>query len=116
MSIWNRLVELYRLIVVFEGQMLRFCQCAQLNRPLQSALGRNVMSQINDSFGTGTFAEAIDFCRNIPGENRRLCTPDELKNSCAKDTGCNFDEELVWSCSYDGHGCSTDAECCGHAV
>lgn len=62
---------------------------------------------------TGTFAEAIDFCRNIPGENTRLCTPDEVKNSCTKGTGCQFDREQIWSCAYDGHVCNSDEDCCG---
>ena len=61
----------------------------------------------------GTFVEALDFCRSMPGDTTRLCSPDELKNSCAKGTGCKFDKELVWSCAPDQHACSTDAECCG---
>ena len=61
----------------------------------------------------GTFAEAVDFCKNVDGDNTRLCTPEELKNSCAKGTGCGFDKEMIWSCAYDGHVCSSDTECCG---
>eukprot|EP00984_Skeletonema_dohrnii_P021621 scaffold10854_cov155-Skeletonema_dohrnii-CCMP3373.AAC.1 len=61
----------------------------------------------------GTFAEAVDFCKNVPGDNTRLCTPEELKNSCAKGTGCGYDSEMIWSCAYDGHVCSSDTQCCG---
>ena len=65
---------------------------------------------------TGTFAEAVDFCRNTGDDNTRLCTPDEVENSCTKGTGCNFDQHLVWTCAYDGHQCSSDDECCGSCM
>jgi len=65
----------------------------------------------------GTFAEALDFCRNAANdETARLCTPLEVENSCAKGTGCKFDKEQVWACAYDGHACEMDTECCGSCV
>ena len=48
--------------------------------------------------------------------NARLCTPLEMENSCAKGTGCKFDQHQIWTCAYDGHVCQADVECCGSCV
>jgi hypothetical protein len=60
-----------------------------------------------------TFLEAIALCNSVGG---RLCTPWEVFEGCAAGTGCGFDREMVWACSYDGHECEEDAECCGLCV
>ena len=41
-----------------------------------------------------TFAEAEAICQN--NASARLCTVAELEDGCAKQTGCGFDDELVW--------------------
>eukprot|EP00573_Skeletonema_grethae_P001912 CAMPEP_0201687636 /NCGR_PEP_ID=MMETSP0578-20130828/1607_1 /ASSEMBLY_ACC=CAM_ASM_000663 /TAXON_ID=267565 /ORGANISM="Skeletonema grethea, Strain CCMP 1804" /LENGTH=698 /DNA_ID=CAMNT_0048171805 /DNA_START=59 /DNA_END=2152 /DNA_ORIENTATION=- len=54
-------------------------------------------SKVSGVCKVGTFAEAVDFCRNSANDDSsRLCTPLEVENSCAKGTGCNFDKEQVW--------------------
>ena len=41
-----------------------------------------------------TFAQAEAIC---DGADARLCTVAELEGGCTVDTGCNFNEELVWA-------------------
>ena len=82
-------------------------KCKKYNNELYAG------SKFNDTCMKGTFTDAVNFCRNVPGENTRLCTPDELKKSCAKGTGCQFDKEMIWSCGYNGYQCTSDTECCG---
>eukprot|EP00573_Skeletonema_grethae_P008867 CAMPEP_0201711174 /NCGR_PEP_ID=MMETSP0578-20130828/59006_1 /ASSEMBLY_ACC=CAM_ASM_000663 /TAXON_ID=267565 /ORGANISM="Skeletonema grethea, Strain CCMP 1804" /LENGTH=816 /DNA_ID=CAMNT_0048200223 /DNA_START=396 /DNA_END=2843 /DNA_ORIENTATION=+ len=72
------------------------------------------LSKINGVCKQGTFLEANDLCRSLT--NGRLCTPLELQNGCAKNTGCNFNWEMIWACAYDGHECKEDTECCGSCV
>ncbi len=44
--------------------------------------------------GPLNFFDAVAYCKDA-GE--RLCTSDELANDCAKETGCGYDEEMIWS-------------------
>lgn len=60
-----------------------------------------------------TFLEAIALCNSVGG---RLCTPWEVFEGCTAGTGCGFDREMIWACSYEGHECEEDAECCGLCV
>ena len=67
----------------------------------------------------GTFAEAVNLCRNteVEGVKARLCTPEEVELECARGTGCkDYDKELIWTCSYDGHACTSNEECGGSCV
>jgi hypothetical protein len=74
-------------------------------------------SKVGGECKVGTFAEALDFCRKSTNDDSaRLCTPLEVENSCTKGTGCQFDQEQVWACAYDGHTCQADSECCGTCV
>ena len=41
-----------------------------------------------------TWSEANDFCVS---QSARLCTRTELEAGCAEQTGCNFDNRLIWS-------------------
>ena len=41
-----------------------------------------------------TFAQAEAIC---DGAGARLCTVAELEGGCAADTGCSFNDELVWA-------------------
>lgn len=74
------------------------------------------ISKVDGECKVGTFSEAHDFCTSLEGVNARLCTPLEMENSCAKGTGCKFDQHLIWTCAYDGHECVMDSECCGSCV
>ena len=74
-------------------------------------------SKVGGVCKVGTFAEAQQICENASNDDSsRLCTPKEIENNCAKDTGCQFNKELVWVCGNDGYACATDAECCGSCV
>lgn len=55
------------------------------------------------------FCTASDICADKGG---RLCTPEEVLESCTKGTGCNFDRELIWACMYEEGECTLDEECC----
>lgn len=72
------------------------------------------LSKIQGVCKQGTFQEANDFCKSVT--KGRLCTLLEVQNGCAKGTGCQFDREMVWTCSYHGLECITDTECCGLCV
>ena len=41
-----------------------------------------------------TFAQAEAIC---DGAGARLCTVAELEGGCAADTGCSFNDDLVWA-------------------
>ena len=41
-----------------------------------------------------TLAQAIAICY---GASARLCTVAELEGGCAADTGCSFNDDLVWA-------------------
>jgi len=56
------------------------------------------------------FCSAMDVCADVFGG--RLCTPEEVLESCAKGTGCKYDKEMVWACMYEGGRCQLDEECC----
>ena len=38
--------------------------------------------------------DAGEFCH---GQSGRLCTKDELEDSCTEWTGCGYDYRMVWS-------------------
>lgn len=66
-------------------------------------------SKINRSCVATTFYDAIDKCESIGG---RLCTATEVLEECVRGTGCSFDNEMVWTCTYDEGECEFDVECC----
>ncbi|CAE8645393.1 unnamed protein product [Polarella glacialis] len=56
------------------------------------------------------FSDAYNYCIADGG---RLCTEDELSRNCASETGCYFDERLVWtrdSCGNLSSTCSADIQ------
>ena len=55
------------------------------------------VSKVDRVCKVGTFSEALPFCRNIEGADARLCTSLEMENSCAKGTGCKFDQHQIWT-------------------
>ena len=88
-------------------------KCTDFNEDIHA------LSKIDGECNVGTFEDAVNLCRNteVKGVKARLCTPDEVKNECARGTGCkDYDKELIWTCSYDGHACTSNEECCGSCV
>ena len=66
-------------------------RCCHLTRPATFCESQN--SATNVCYGSAqTWAEAQQTCAN---DGRRLCTVAELSNCC--NTGCNYDNWLVWS-------------------
>lgn len=55
------------------------------------------------------FCSAMDVCAQ---RGARLCTPEEVLESCAEGTGCSYDKEMVWACMWETGGCEFDEECC----
>ena len=69
-------------------------------------------SKINGACHETTFEVAFQLCNNADG---RLCTKEEIENSCTKGTGCGHDADLIWTCAEEGGDCSASVECCsGH--
>lgn len=66
-------------------------------------------SKIGRQCRTGTFREAASLCDGIGG---RLCTLEEMLEECTRGTGCGYDNELIWVCTYEGGECEYDEECC----
>lgn len=66
-------------------------------------------SKIWGSCHITTLEEAFQLCNDADG---RLCTKEEVENSCTKGTGCNYNYELVWTCAEEGWDCTESAECC----
>jgi len=52
-----------------------------------------------------TYSEAVAICAL---NDARLCTMEEVLEGCAKRTGCNFDNELIWTSTA---ACETEADC-----
>jgi len=51
----------------------------------------------------GTWSEADAKCASVGG---RLCTEDELTNGCADQTGCWYDQRLVWTSASNSDTCT----------
>lgn len=66
-------------------------------------------SKIDGSCQVAAFWDAFIMCNDADG---RLCTKEEMENSCTKGTGCGHDNDLVWTCSEEGWDCTESAECC----
>lgn len=66
-------------------------------------------SKIGGACHRDTFWDAFRRCNDADG---RLCTKEEIENSCAKGTGCGHDGDLVWTCTEEGGDCSASVECC----
>ena len=66
-------------------------------------------SKIGGQCRTATFREAVGLCAGVGG---RLCTPEEVLEECTRGTGCGFDDDLIWACTYEGGECEFDEECC----
>eukprot|EP00579_Thalassiosira_antarctica_P017962 CAMPEP_0201927842 /NCGR_PEP_ID=MMETSP0903-20130614/19609_1 /ASSEMBLY_ACC=CAM_ASM_000552 /TAXON_ID=420261 /ORGANISM="Thalassiosira antarctica, Strain CCMP982" /LENGTH=633 /DNA_ID=CAMNT_0048466135 /DNA_START=34 /DNA_END=1932 /DNA_ORIENTATION=+ len=60
--------------------------------------------------GEATFKGAMDICTSAGG---RLCTSEEMMDSCTHGTGCGFNRKLTWGCTADQDACTNAAECCG---
>jgi len=45
-----------------------------------------------------SFQEAMDICE---GENGRLCTREEMEADCTRNTGCGFNDNLIWTSSIE---------------
>lgn len=55
------------------------------------------------------FFTAYDICHDAGG---RLCSADEILNSCTKGTGCRHDREMIWTCTEEYEPCEEGTECC----
>jgi len=78
----------------------------------QSRLGiipDNLSGSLNGNCVETDFDGAVKTCE---ANNARLCTPQEMSDSCTRSTGCNFNNRLAWTCIAGGDGCSNDTECC----
>jgi hypothetical protein len=53
--------------------------------------------QYGECSGEVTLDIALGYCQNTFGPFSRLCSLEELKDDEAKDTGCDYDAELIWS-------------------
>jgi len=53
-----------------------------------------VMAEHYACAGEVPFEQAHQLCQDI---GARLCTPEELANDVAKNTGCDLDAMLVWT-------------------
>jgi len=49
-----------------------------------------------------TYSEAVDICTN---SYARLCTVDEILDTCTVGTGCQFDNEFIWTCQGNTEDC-----------
>ncbi len=67
-------------------------------------------SKIDGECHSLSFWDAFRLCNDADG---RLCTKEEVENSCVKGTGCSYDREQVWTCTEEGGDCTENAECCG---
>ena len=56
-----------------------------------------------------SFWDAFRLCNDADG---RLCTKEEVENSCVKGTGCSYDKQQVWTCTEEGGDCTESAACC----
>ena len=77
-------------------------QCA--DRP-----GVYARSTLDGQCHAAIFEDARALCDAAGG---RICTADEVLDSCAKGTGCNHDRELVWACAAAGAACGEGSACC----
>jgi len=75
--------------------------CDELGFPAADIFGDITVCGESDSSSLGgecsgqkTWAEAESFCSSA---GARLCSAAELENNEVRNTGCNYDEELVWS-------------------
>jgi len=55
------------------------------------------------------FYDALEICDEAGG---RLCTKEEVLNSCTKGTGCGHDNDLIWTCTPEDGECGQSSECC----
>lgn len=53
-----------------------------------------------------TFRQALDICE---AEGARLCTREEMDAGCTVNTGCGFNNNLIWTSSLDGTSSEADA-------
>ena len=59
------------------------------------------------------FEENFNTARYICDEaGGRLCSAEELLNSCTKGTGCRHDREMIWTCTEEYEFCEEANECC----
>ena len=56
-----------------------------------------------------TFQQALAIC---DGADARLCSPAEILNRCAANSGCKSNQSMMWGCIVALAECSEDAECC----
>jgi len=66
-------------------------------------------SKIESECHKKRFWDAFHLCNDADG---RLCTKEEIENSCTKGTGCGHDADLVWTCTEEDGDCSASVECC----
>ena len=57
-----------------------------------------------ENFNTARF-----ICAEAGG---RLCSAEELMNSCTRGTGCGHDHEMIWTCTEEYEFCEEANECC----
>jgi hypothetical protein len=84
------------------------CPCTQLG--WEPGYGSPAVCAYTACSGPITWSEASTFCEDYFGSGARLCTADELRGDEAKETGCDYDTELVWSSTL----CSTKESEWGH--
>lgn len=68
----------------------------------RSKLSRQCYESVN-------FVTAKGICADNGG---RLCTVHEVLEGCTQGTGCGFDSEMIWTCTYGEGDCESDEECC----
>jgi hypothetical protein len=64
-------------------------------------------SELPDCIDAATFAEAVDHCT---AQDARLCTPQELADDCTRGSGCNHDQDQIWTSELASTGCDVWAE------
>ena len=89
-----------------DGWSVRSSRCEEYDDWLKGK------SKINGVCHETTFEVAFELCNEADG---RLCTKEEVENSCTKGTGCGHDADLIWTCTEEDGDCTASVECCsGH--
>jgi hypothetical protein len=71
------------------------CGCAKLGWDL--GYGSASVCAATACSGPVPFAVAQDFCQTTFGSEARLCTAHELLNDEARESGCGYDGQRIWS-------------------
>eukprot|EP00986_Skeletonema_menzelii_P010484 scaffold5099_cov135-Skeletonema_menzelii.AAC.6 len=98
-----------------EEHEVRCCKEQEFNGGGWSGKCRNFDERIKGRSKIGgkchylSFWDAFRKCNDADG---RLCTKEEVENSCVKGTGCSYDWKQVWTCTEEEGDCLESAECC----